>query len=1086
MAKGNSVKIRIDGDASDLEKKLKNIGNVAKSGLADVKAGIDMATAAMKTFANVAEKGIAYNATIEQLKTSFEVMTGSAEKATETVERLRVMGAETPFEMKDLASTTQLLMQYGFSADEALDRMKMLGDVAQGNVQAMTSIAMGYAQMSSAGKVNLQDIKQMINGGFNPLQEISERTGESMASLYDRISKGKMTVDEITESMRHATSEGGRFYQSMEKQSQTLNGQLSTLKDNAEQLLGSLTEGVSEGLRDQMLPFANNLVAELQSAFDTGGYQGLVDKATNMIPELLDVMTAKLEKGTPGLVQKLSQNSTKLLQAALPGSLRMAGAITPQIAQGLFEIAGSLIGELVGMLPELTPILIKGFGDLFVASYKGIEKGLASVWQGVENAIHNGKTQIAGAWVDDELIAKFDFKIDTNLADAKGTIDSAYSEIRTALQTDLLTPDQIAEIEGMIGDDYNEIKAKLMSFGLTEEEAAPLAKTVSDAGQTITDAFSAIKVSVDGETLSRWAMEAKGSRLLLRNRLQEAGLTDAEVGEVLAVYDEMLGKVKEGTPNVMQEIYDKLTDGKPDDKQTVDALNEQITSYIEGLIAKAKLAYETKLAELDPAAKDYEEKKKALDEWYATTTASITQMDTGMRSLVSELAGAPTAVVQARLNEIAGYEQQLAALEEDIDRVQGKAKSAAENAFNIVRSGTNTDESTVEQAVNLKITEFALDKQAAEDARAAAIEALNASGKTGEEYEVELGEIEAKFTIDTESAKNRFDEAFGQIISGIAEGENVDAALQQAYESYQATIDVSKLITDIQTTGTVDPAQLESVSASLASVLGEAFNPERLAEYAEGTPDRLINYLADMMGLADDTMYDAAQTALGGKIGAVYQGLLEGGFLEGSGFDTSTVEGQLTAIFSAVNFGNVAASVQGEATAAAVQIGTAATTEEKDIMDEGGESAGDWMDIGAARGIRNGASKVINAAKAVARATISAFKNILGIASPSKVFMEMGEFTGEGYAIGLQNSMANAVAVAKRMTGQVVTAAELSQTMRVNIPTLTQDIILANEQSERSVNLYVNGKELGRVMAADNQLAQNRYNRTIAMGVGKK
>ena len=1086
MAKGNSVKIRIDGDASDLEKKLKNIGNVAKSGLADVKAGIDMATAAMKTFANVAEKGIAYNATIEQLKTSFEVMTGSAEKATETVERLRVMGAETPFEMKDLASTTQLLMQYGFSADEALDRMKMLGDVAQGNVQAMTSIAMGYAQMSSAGKVNLQDIKQMINGGFNPLQEISERTGESMASLYDRISKGKMTVDEITESMRHATSEGGRFYQSMEKQSQTLNGQLSTLKDNAEQLLGSLTEGVSEGLRDQMLPFANNLVAELQSAFDTGGYQGLVDKATNMIPELLDVMTAKLEKGTPGLVQKLSQNSTKLLQAALPGSLRMAGAITPQIAQGLFEIAGSLIGELVGMLPELTPILIKGFGDLFVASYKGIEKGLASVWQGVENAIHNGKTQIAGAWVDDELIAKFDFKIDTNLADAKGTIDSAYSEIRTALQTDLLTPDQIAEIEGMIGDDYNEIKAKLMSFGLTEEEAAPLAKTVSDAGQTITDAFSAIKVSVDGETLSRWAMEAKGSRLLLRNRLQEAGLTDAEVGEVLAVYDEMLGKVKEGTPNVMQEIYDKLTDGKPDDKQTVDALNEQITSYIEGLIAKAKLAYETKLAELDPAAKDYEEKKKALDEWYTTTTASITQMDTGMRSLVSELAGAPTAVVQARLNEIAGYEQQLAALEEDIDRVQGKAKSAAENAFNIVRSGTNTDESTVEQAVNLKITEFALDKQAAEDARAAAIEALNASGKTGEEYEVELGEIEAKFTIDTESAKNRFDEAFGQIISGIAEGENVDAALQQAYESYQATIDVSKLITDIQTTGTVDPAQLESVSASLASVLGEAFNPERLAEYAEGTPDRLINYLADMMGLADDTMYDAAQTALGGKIGAVYQGLLEGGFLEGSGFDTSTVEGQLTAIFSAVNFGNVAASVQGEATAAAVQIGTAATTEEKDIMDEGGESAGDWMDIGAARGIRNGASKVINAAKAVARATISAFKNILGIASPSKVFMEMGEFTGEGYAIGLQNSMANAVAVAKRMTGQVVTAAELSQTMRVNIPTLTQDIILANEQSERSVNLYVNGKELGRVMAADNQLAQNRYNRTIAMGVGKK
>jgi hypothetical protein len=73
------------------------------------------------------------------------------------------MGAETPFETADLAKTTQLLMQYGFNADEAIDRMKMLGDVAQGNTQAMSSIALGYAQMASAGKVNLVNIKQMIN-----------------------------------------------------------------------------------------------------------------------------------------------------------------------------------------------------------------------------------------------------------------------------------------------------------------------------------------------------------------------------------------------------------------------------------------------------------------------------------------------------------------------------------------------------------------------------------------------------------------------------------------------------------------------------------------------------------------------------------------------------------------------------------------------------------------------------------------------------------------------------------------------------------------------------------------------------------
>lgn len=134
-----------------------------KAGLADIKAGIDMTAAAVGKLVSIAQAGVNYNAQIEQYKTSFEVMTGSAEKAADVVDRLRIMGAQTPFEMADLANTTQLLMQYGFTADSAIDKMSMLGDIAQGNAQAMISVATGYAQMYSAGKVNLQDIKQMIN-----------------------------------------------------------------------------------------------------------------------------------------------------------------------------------------------------------------------------------------------------------------------------------------------------------------------------------------------------------------------------------------------------------------------------------------------------------------------------------------------------------------------------------------------------------------------------------------------------------------------------------------------------------------------------------------------------------------------------------------------------------------------------------------------------------------------------------------------------------------------------------------------------------------------------------------------------------
>ena len=126
--------------------------------------GVGIAYTAMSAAMSVAGvASVKYNATIEQLQTSFATMTGSAEKAADVVDRLRAMGAATPFEMADLASVTQMLMQYGFTADDALEKMRMLGDIAQGNSEAMNSIAMGYAQMSSAGKVNLQDIKQMIN-----------------------------------------------------------------------------------------------------------------------------------------------------------------------------------------------------------------------------------------------------------------------------------------------------------------------------------------------------------------------------------------------------------------------------------------------------------------------------------------------------------------------------------------------------------------------------------------------------------------------------------------------------------------------------------------------------------------------------------------------------------------------------------------------------------------------------------------------------------------------------------------------------------------------------------------------------------
>ena len=310
MADG-TVMIAFDGDTKEFEKDIDNIGsnfNRLKS----------IATKALGAigFGTLVKEGVQYNATVEQLQTSFEVMTGSATKATDIVEKLKEIGAKTPFEFTGLAETTQLLMNYGFEAEDAIDKMQMLGDISQGSADKMNRIATAYGQMSSAGKVSLEDIKQMIEAGFNPLQEISQATGESMASLYDRISKGTISIDEITASMERSTSAGGKYFQSMEKQSQTFNGQLSTLQDNFSNLLGSIMKPISELLSNTILPAVNEFIGKLQEKIENGTFESLLNTVKSMLTVIVPLTTSfivfKASLAITGIVGNLKKSFDNL------------------------------------------------------------------------------------------------------------------------------------------------------------------------------------------------------------------------------------------------------------------------------------------------------------------------------------------------------------------------------------------------------------------------------------------------------------------------------------------------------------------------------------------------------------------------------------------------------------------------------------------------------------------------------------------------------------------------------------------------------------------------------------------------------
>lgn len=196
--------------------------------------------------------GVKFNATLESYETTFEVFTGSADKAKNTMQKLLDLGAKTPFETTQLADATQKLMSFGFSADDAVDSLTMLGNASQGNAQKLDTIATAFGRMSSSGKVSLEDINMMIDSGFNPLQQVAKDTGMSMKEVYDAISKGEISVEQVTKAMKKMTGKGGQYFGLMEKQSQTLNGQLSTLSDTVQMKLGEASQQVFDRVKEHL------------------------------------------------------------------------------------------------------------------------------------------------------------------------------------------------------------------------------------------------------------------------------------------------------------------------------------------------------------------------------------------------------------------------------------------------------------------------------------------------------------------------------------------------------------------------------------------------------------------------------------------------------------------------------------------------------------------------------------------------------------------------------------------------------------------------------------------------------------------
>jgi tape measure domain-containing protein len=263
-------------------------------------------------------------------KVSFQTMAGD-KKGSKLYGDLTKFAQDSIFG-NELYQNAQTMLSFGVSVDQVMPRLKMLGDVSMGNKEKLQSLSLAYSQIMATGRLMGQDLLQLINAGFNPLQIISEKTGVSMADLKDKMEKGMIGADLVTKAFEAATGEGGRFFNMTERIAKTPFGQWEAFKGQI--------QGIALQFGTSLLPIVSSIIPVLS---DLAGM--IPDLVSGFMPFITDVMGA----------------IPPLIAYVVPLIKELSGLMAP-IATELWNIGKMLLSRFMPIITEVVRFLVDRFG----------------------------------------------------------------------------------------------------------------------------------------------------------------------------------------------------------------------------------------------------------------------------------------------------------------------------------------------------------------------------------------------------------------------------------------------------------------------------------------------------------------------------------------------------------------------------------------------------------------------------------------------------------------------------------------------------------------------------------------------------
>jgi tape measure domain-containing protein len=606
--------------ADNATESVQNFGDANQAGIFDgianaVTKGKLVATALEKVGSAVVDAGksvistgVDYNSQMEQYTVAFTNMLGSADKAESALAQIKQDAAKTPFNTAGLVKANQLLISTGVDAQSARNVVMALGDAVKatgGGNDELSRMAQNLQQIKNAGKATSADIKQFAYAGIDVYGILADYTGKST----EDVQKMKISYDLLTNALLSASEEGGRYFGSMETQSQTLDGRISTLKDNATQLAGALTEGLAS-TEGELVNVATGWVQELTDSLQTGGVASMVKTGGVLAGEAIDSFTDYAVNNMDGVLdtgldiaQNLAsgvvQNAPKLLESAVTITGSFIGGVAekfPDILASGAELTGQMVRGVLSLGQDMwnasKTLAAKAANGILTTNWlevgwnisKGIVNGFINGMKTAEfGGMGGGKTSGGGAGrkkkqqttEPEVVVPQYN-----DSGDSGGSSSKKNSTKKTAQDTKKLaksitnTSKQLLQgTENIVGAISRTVETADNTYNVYDGTTKKLKGTTTETVQTITDSwtemvdgietqFKRVQTLTDGVVTSEKVTSSiadKVTKKSVHTRAETLTAAQAEIDEAIG-YVSRTAKTSTETKKVLNAETGELED----------------------------------------------------------------------------------------------------------------------------------------------------------------------------------------------------------------------------------------------------------------------------------------------------------------------------------------------------------------------------------------------------------------------------------------------------------------------------------------------------------------------------------------------